>query len=132
MPPFNDNGNLPSGIYDLLWSDFEEKFATNESRRRLTLGLKRALILLAQAGCQLVYVGGSFVTSKEYPNDFDAWYDDMPISYGTLDPIFDDREALKVEFGGELFTSPPFQFLQKDKNGNPRGIVALDPRELLK
>ena len=93
---------------------------------------KRSLILLAQAGCQLVYIGGSFVTSKEYPNDFDAWYDDMPISYGTLDPIFDDRDALKVEFGGELFTSPPFQFLQKDKNGNSRGIVALDPRELLK
>ena len=56
----------------------------------------------------------------------------MPISYGTLDPIFDDRDALKIEFGGELFTSPPFQFLQKDKNGNSRGIVALDPRGLLK
>ena len=66
MPPFDDNGNLPSGIYDLLWLDFEEKFAINEHRRRLTLGLKRALILLAQAGCQLVYLGGSFVTSKEY------------------------------------------------------------------
>ena len=131
MPPFDDDGNLPGGIYHISWSEFAERFGTNGHRQRLIVGLIRALILLAQAGCQYVCVGGSFVTSKEYPNDFNVWFEDQPISFGTLDPIFDNRDAMKAEFGGEFFSSPPFQFLQKDKNGNPRGIVALDPRELL-
>jgi hypothetical protein len=34
--------------------------------------------------------------------------------------------------GGELRADPRFQgFLQTDREGNPRGIVGLDPRGLL-
>ena len=64
MPPFDDNGNLPGEIYDLCWSEFEERFGNNGHRQRLIVGLRRGLILLAQAGCQYVCVGGSFVTRK--------------------------------------------------------------------
>jgi hypothetical protein len=57
----------------------------------------------------------------------------MSIDYDRLDPIFDeDLTTMQEKFGGELRADPIFQgFLQTDRNGNPRGIIALDPRELL-
>jgi hypothetical protein len=70
-----------------------------------------------------------FVTNKEYRNDFDGCYDDMSIDYDLLDSIFVQKET----FGGELFADPVFQgFLKTDRDGNPRGIIALDPKDLLK
>ena len=60
----------------------------------------------------------------------------MNIDDNLLAPIFDFDEELvvpKERFGGELFAEPIFQgFLQTDRDGNPKGIIALDPRELLK
>ena len=38
-------------------------------------GLRAALESLKSAGCRTVYLNGSFVTSKEAPNDFDACWD---------------------------------------------------------
>ena len=40
--------------------------------------------------------------------------------------------AQQERFGGELLGDPLFQgFLQTDRDGVSRGIIALDPRELL-
>ena len=96
-------------------------------------GLRAVLQLLGQANVERVYLGGSFVSSKEYPNDFDGCYDDLSIDYDLLDPIFDeDLTAQQDRFGGELLADPTFQgFFQTDRDGNPRGIVAIDPKELL-
>ena len=134
LPPFNEMGNLPPGIYEVTWTEFIARFGFNSYRQNIISGLQVALILLAQANCQRVYLGGSFVSNKEYPNDFDGCYDDMSINDELLDPIFDeDIMAQQNRFGGELRADPIFQgFLQTDRDGNPRGIVALDPRELLK
>jgi hypothetical protein len=57
MPPFDENGNLPKGIYEVIWSDFEDRFAFNDHRRQLLMGLKQALLLLAKVGCRRVYIG---------------------------------------------------------------------------
>ncbi len=99
MPPFDENGNLPKGIYEVLWSDFESRFAFNNHRRQLIIGLKQALLLLGKVGCQRVYIGGSFITNKEYPNDFDGCFDDFCIDYGAIDEIFDDYKSQKSKFG---------------------------------
>ncbi len=58
----------------------------------------------------------------------------MSIDYDLLDLIFDEELAVQKErFGGELFSDPIFKgFLQTDRDGNPKGIIALDPRDLLK
>lgn len=79
-----------------------------------------------------MYIGGSFVSNKEYPQDFDGCYDDMTLDDDRLDPIFDEDLLYQSDrFGGELRADPFFTgFLQTDRDGNPRGIVALDPREL--
>jgi hypothetical protein len=134
LPPFDERGNLSSGIYETNWTEFCDRFGFNAHRQNILAGLQMALQLLAQANCQRVYIGGSFVTNKEYPNDFDGCYDDMSIDYDLLDSIFDEDLLVQKEtFGGELFADPVFQgFLQTDRDGNPRGIIALDPRDLLK
>jgi hypothetical protein len=110
------------------------RFGFNAHRQNILVGLQMALQLSAQANCQRVYIGGSFVTNKEYPNDFDGYYDDMNLDYDLLDPIFDEDLLIQKErFGGELFADSIFQgFLQTERDGNPRGIIALDPRDLLK
>jgi hypothetical protein len=71
--------------------------------KQLLTGLRLALGNLKLAGCRQVYIGGSFVTDKERPNDYD-------------------------KFGGELVPNPAMAgFFQTDKNGNPKGIIVLDP-----
>jgi hypothetical protein len=75
IPPFNELGYLPPGIYEITWAELMERFATNSQRLRLATGLAVALRKLAVAGCRRVLIGGSFVTTKEHPNDFDGWYE---------------------------------------------------------
>lgn len=91
LPPFNKMGNLPSGIYEITWIEFVNRFGFNSHRQNIIRGLEAAIKLLARANCQRVYIGGSFVSNKEYPNDFDGCYDDMSIDDDLLDSIFDEN-----------------------------------------
>jgi len=133
LPPFNERGFLPPGIYEIIWIELIDRFGFNSHRQDMLKGLRAVLQLLGQANCQRVYLGGSFISDKKYPNDFDGCYDDMSIDYDLLDPIFDeDLNVQRDRFGGELLADPTFQgFLQTDRDGNSRGVVAIDPRKLL-
>jgi len=132
LPPFDDLGNLPSGIYQVSWTDFQERFANNSHRQQVLVGLKQALRELAIAGCHTVYIGGSFVTSKEQPNDFDGCFDPMTVDLYSLDPVFDSAAAQQDRFGGDLKPNPNFVgFFQTDRDGNSRGVIEIDPREVL-
>jgi hypothetical protein len=135
IPPFEDTlGYLPPGVYEATWAEFAQRFGTNRHRLRLLTGIAAALRKLAIAGCCRVVIGGSFVTTKELPNDFDAYYDDFGLDGEILDPLFaEEMDGQSEIFGGEL--QPTFgydSFLQRDRAGNPRGVVALDPTELIK
>ena len=62
------------------------------------------------AGCQMVYVDGSFVTNKLVPGDFDACWDVTGVDLQQLKMIApalldfaDKRAAQKAEYGGEFF-----------------------------
>ena len=107
-------------------------------------GLRAALDNLKAAGCRTVYVDGSFVTSKEVPNDFDACWEEAGVEPAVLDPVlltFDPgRATQKSKYMGELFpASIPadpeglsfLEFFQTDKeSGRPKGIVAIDLGDL--
>ena len=113
----------------------------------LLAGLKQALDMLREAGCQRVYIDGSFVTAKEAPGDFDACWELAGIDFDLLErlepTLLDWRErraAQKARFGGELFIAdaaadpwgtPFLDFFQQDREtGAAKGIVALDLRDL--
>lgn len=103
------------------------------------MGLRAALENLAGAGCGVVYIDGSFVTSKEIPNDYDACWEEDGVDPNALDPVlltFDPgRVTQKAKYRGELFPASSIadadgfsfrEFFQTDKNtGRPKGIVAI-------
>ena len=87
-----------------------KRFAINRQRQRLATGLAAALRKLAIAGCRRVLIGGSFVTSKEHPNDFDGWYESFGLNLNVLDPLFlEDVESQMEAFGGTLFDPPTYE-----------------------
>ena len=143
LPPFDEAGNLPSGIHWASWHDFSERFGTNPHRRRLLAGLREMLLALRTAHCRTVYVDGSFVTAKEIPGDFDGCWDPADVELSELDPVFLDfsnkRAAQKAKYRGEMFVagSPAdltgrtfLEFFQTDREGNPKGVVAFDLQEV--
>jgi hypothetical protein len=91
-----------------------------------------------------MWIGGSFVTSKEEPNDWDGVWDPTSADLAMIDPLLMDpvdlangRFRQKAKYGGELFAGVetgsylPFQlFFQLDLDGDSKGIVLLDLRTL--
>jgi hypothetical protein len=142
MPPFTTNGTLPSGIHLATWQQVEELLAFNDRRRELLSGLKRACMPLQQAGCQKIYIGGSFATNKEFPGDFDVCWKDDDVDFvklKDLDPVLLDfknkRAAQKAKYGGELFPASYaasldgktfLEYFQEDRDGSTKGIIAID------
>lgn len=141
IPPLTPDGLLPPGVHDTSWTELEDSFGTTPWRRRLIAGCRRAARSLAAAGCQTLYLDGSFVTAKEDPGDFDGCWDERGVNPYLLDPVllrFDNgRAAQKAKYLGELFpataaaeTAPSFtlfiDFFQRDKDGRPKGILSID------
>jgi hypothetical protein len=144
IPEFDTDGNLPPGIHLSSWDLFVARFGITDHRRRLLSGLKRALDSLKHAGCRSAFIGGSFVTEKEEPEDYDACWDPVGVDATLLHPVllrFENQRLLqKIVFHGELFPShwpatPAGQrfleFFQTDKiTGAQKGIVLLKVQEL--
>ncbi len=103
-------------------------------------GLRAALENLKHAGCRIIYINGSFVTSKDLPNDYDACREETDVDPEALDPVlltFDPGRAMqKAKYMGELFPASIIadtgglsflEFFQTDKDtGRPKGIIAID------
>jgi len=134
---------LPPGVHDTDLGEIEAVFGNTPHRRKLFDGLRRAATALAQAGCTVLYVDGSFVTGKDHPGDFDACWDHRGMDFKRLDPVlltFDNkRAAQKQKYFGEVFWAfgpgaPDginfLELFQNDKDsGRPKGIlrVSLKP-----
>lgn len=133
IPAFNELGYLPPGIYETSWLEFMSRFAINPQRQRLVTGLAAALRKLGVAGCRRVIIGGSFVTSKDHPNDFDGWYECFGLDLNLLDSLFlEDVESQMEVFGGTLFSPPSYEgFFQTDREGRSKGVIVLDPQEMI-
>jgi len=140
IPPFRRNGNLPAGLHEASWLELVKRFGTTTRRSLLLEGLKAALDALYAAGCNKVYVDGSFVTRRPEPGDFDACWDITGVEPGRLDPILLDfsngRAAQKARYLGELFPAQLpeglsgrtfLDFFQTDRHtGQRKGIVVID------
>jgi len=140
LPRFDAAGKLPAGIHSADWPEFTARFGFSDWRKRLLAGLEAALRSLQEAGCQLAYVDGSFVTAKKEPGDFDACWGIAGVDPDRLDPVLLDfsngRAAQKAKYGGELFPAELpeglsgrtfLDFFQTDRDtGAAKGIVSID------
>lgn len=130
---------LPPGIHQATLEEVELAFATNAWRRQLFSGLVDAAGRLRTAGCQTIFLDGSYVTGKPRPGDFDCCWDPAGVSRLNLDPVFrnfkNGRAAQKRAFKGEFFPSSMFcvdvgkgfiDFFQLDRfTGKKKGIISI-------
>lgn len=131
-------GYLPHGIHDASWAEVAPRFSQNGHRQRLTNGLLSALHNLALAGCRVMLLDGSFVSSKDLPGDYDGAWDPVGVDPNLLDPVLLDfrnkRAAMKAKYGGELFPATMMaapgvrfrEFFLTDRYGVPKGVVQID------
>ena len=140
IPWFSADGLLPPGVHWADWEELMDRFGHNPRRQQLMTGLRAALEEFKKAGCQTVYINGSFVTNKELPNDYDCCWEEAGVDPVALDPAlltFDPgRATQKAKYMGELFPASIIaeknglsflEFFQTDREtGRPKGIVAID------
>ena len=114
IPPFREDGYLPVGLYQSTLEDAIDRFGTGGKRRRyLTFRLQRWVELSRAVNAQRLFVDGSFVTSKDEPNDIDAVVL-LPPSFRQLIQDGDDA-ATELEY--MLLTRQPEEiFGAEDEN----------------
>lgn len=130
---------LPAGIHDSTLDEVEQCYATNIKRRELFKGLVRACKSLKSAGCETIYLDGSYVTDKPSPSDYDACWNPYHVDAKKIDPVFLDfskkRASQKLKYGGEFFLPTAradgthffLQYFQSDKHtGLPKGIIRIN------
>jgi hypothetical protein len=76
IPLFDPDGDLPQGMHQTTWTAFRERFcifARSDRRLRLCRQIEQ-MLEEAQASriVERLIFGGSFVTNKSEPNDFDC------------------------------------------------------------
>lgn len=134
IPTLNEKGELPPGDYNASLDEIDARFGrANKRRRELMRGLRAATANLAKTGVRKIWVDGSFVTDKEYPNDIDGvWETHEQIDLTVLDPVFlGKRVAMKKKYGLDFFpdvieagSGLPFPaFFQINRDGEPKGIL---------
>jgi hypothetical protein len=129
---------LPPGIHPASFAEIQATFATNFVRRELYRGLLVGTAVLAQAGCTMFYLDGSYVTGKPIPGDYDVCWEPARVNPTLLDPVFFDftekREAQKKIFKGEYWPierdpDTGYSFLDFFQNetstGNRKGILSV-------
>lgn len=141
IPAFDDNGNLPPGIYTTTLGEIMTRFAWNENRRKLCSGLERAVENLAESGVRKAWIAGGFVSSKDDPKDVDGCWDYVAsaVNVSKLDPVFlntaPPRQAMRRRYGVDFLISwrrladpeaqgsTVLEFFQTDQDGNAKGKV---------
>jgi len=128
---------LPPGLHFVGFREFRDTFVFTAARAWQFEGFQAACRDLRTAGCAKIYVGGSFVTSKLDPSDFDACWDPVGVNPSLLDPVFyDDNLHLerREKYRGDLLiggcdpgpSGENFRFLSRDKqSGEERGMIGI-------
>ncbi|WP_072055336.1 DUF6932 family protein [Aliivibrio fischeri] len=141
IPEFNDQGNLPEGIHPASMQELIDRFGYNPKRAWLLDGLSMLIKNLELAGCNLIYIDGSFVTEKEIPGDYDMAWSVQGVEPHKLDPCLllalpEHRNEIELKYRGDVFPAEIpegasgktfLNFFQEDKNtGEKKGIVAIN------
>lgn len=136
LPALTPQGFLPPGLHRCSWDEVASRFGQGSRRQELLAGMKPLLQLAARHGGDFVYLGGSFVTSKPEPGDFDMTWRVSGQRIGELEslaPLLVDRKLQEKELGGQLMATYPnspgdgvLGFLRKNRAGREVGVAEID------
>lgn len=143
MPVFNEEGDLPVGVYRATLSEVLERFGQGLPQRRVVADRLVRLYTLAASSRHLArfVVFGSFVTAKAEPNDVDVILlmedtFDLATMTGQTALIFQHMQADR-HFGASVFWSrragavggeqAMIEHWQMRREGGQRGIVEIIP-----
>ncbi len=142
IPEPNANGELPPGVHPATMNEIKQRYATNPTRRAQYEGLTEACAGLAAARCPTLWLNGSFITTKDEPGDYDAAFDPDGIDWhhlGLHHPELMDfdhpRTTQKRRYQGEILpryagVADMVDFFQHNRDGQPKGIIAIDLTQL--
>ncbi|MBD3346580.1 MAG: hypothetical protein GF401_16110 [Chitinivibrionales bacterium] len=139
LPEFNENGDLPQGIYCATIKEIVDRFGHFPSgRKALAIRLKRIYKIAAETDHLLRFIiFGSFVTSKMYPNDIDVFLlmdDEFAYSKVTEEEkLLFDHNLAQSHFGCSVFwirkcaafegVEKTIGYWQIKRDGDFRGII---------
>jgi hypothetical protein len=143
LPPFNQDGDLPAGVYRATLAEVLERFGQGSLQRRAVADRLKRLYELTVSTGQLVHfvVFGSFVTAKDDPNDVDIVLlmedtFDLASVTGEAALVFQHLEA-DAHFGASVFWTcrsgslggerAMIEFWQVRREGGQHGIVEIVP-----
>ncbi|MCK5508717.1 MAG: hypothetical protein KAI50_09380 [Desulfobacterales bacterium] len=72
IPDFSPKGHLPSGIHLCSGIEFGNRFIENSTRQKYRKPIYDILDFAKDKKASHIFVGGSFITNKENPYDFDC------------------------------------------------------------
>lgn len=132
IPALTADGVLPKGEHPATWEEFRDRFCTSEQRRIIFSRLLPALEHLRDASVTVVWIGGSLVTDRDTPSDFDLCFPVEEPELAKLDPTLLSlkKSAIHARFGGDMFPTHPVgldfrTFFSRDRDGRPVGTVRL-------
>ncbi|MBX2930867.1 MAG: hypothetical protein KF781_02840 [Chitinophagaceae bacterium] len=137
---FTQKGNLEDNQV-LNIEQLIENFGYNKKRVVYLENFLELVLLFKKLGCKEIYIIGSYITTKEYPNDIDVCINASDI---------DEKKLIKSELGSIdkyeiarikkqknvhliLFDNNSREFLdwfKQDREGNKRGIIQLNMKDI--
>jgi hypothetical protein len=137
---FNSQGFLHRTI-TLSYEGLVHHFGTNSRRLEQIKNANQFFRIFYDSGCQVVYIDGSFVSTKKYPEDIDLCFDTTGIDSDKLEKEFpaffmpNGVGKIHKDLQCHIFTFSEnstrfFDMLSEDREGNPKGFIKLNLKDL--
>ncbi len=139
IPPFDNDGDLPPGVYQATWAEFQRRlciFARSDRRLKLCTLIEQLIVEARTSGIvEQLIIAGSFVTAKEEPNDYDAVIIfQASLDVSKLPPVLVDLvDGIRARrrFGGDIFpirsgtirATNLLSYFQHNRLGKPVGVL---------
>jgi len=114
LPPLDGHGLLPSGVHPGTEADLRNRFCWNPVRTQLFIQLVAFIVVMRKDfPSEPLYVDGSFVTDKEFPNDVDVVLDGTksprPQLWKAVGMMALSQQAIKTQYGVDFWVDIPGQ-----------------------
>jgi Family of unknown function (DUF6932) len=128
IPSFDDNGNLPPGVYPATIEEIAERFGKETEIRRAQMQSLRWLCEIARrAGVTKIAVNGSFISEMAEPNDVDCALllgADYPKDEASAQELTEGLPFVQMYLEGEKgYNYFVEKFFATDREDVPKGMV---------